>query len=499
MNYGHVGRPTNEEVAQRKRKQTMKVLIPVVALVAVVGVVASGSLKGTMGNSVTDCEKTCEEGWKLEGESCVQNIDTPTETTSEKAYLVGDAINEDGEEIPDGKVTSQDWLYIQKEINSDNELTEEQELIYDLNGDGEVNGDDVKSYATSTTGEMLYNETYVCPKETVETVEEDEITIEYTHNYELVEPSDDTGEYYCKHTYKEKHIKEATNSCELTDDDDIEIDDDIIEIDDEEEPTKSSLKSASKSSHKVTGTGQLVVRKWNKKLCKKPRTGNKRVNQTKEPCANKAVLYWSSKKKLKKNNFVYPKDKKTNLPLGAWPKNYKSYPTQLKGYKTYHNYYMWPVTPLNGIYYSKYQHVGMDVETPFGTPVYSPVSGKLVYSKWGGTINKGSDETSYSVTIKPSKILKYKGVKINEVFLTHLSGIRYRCNSIKKCKRKVKAGELIGFSGTAAGTPNTKTTKWAPHLHLTLYNSSNYDAGLQTSSTEKFYKIKNKTKRKVGE
>ena len=61
-------------------------------------------------------------------------------------------------------------------------------------------------------------------------------------------------------------------------------------------------------------------------------------------------------------------------------------------------------------------------------PIYSPVDGDLLYSTWGYTSNLGSDETAYAVTIAPSTKYEYNGVIIDEIFMTHMSGIRYRCD-----------------------------------------------------------------------
>lgn len=53
MSNKHVGRPTNEEVAARKRKQLMKVLLPssLIAIVAIM-IIGNSGLKGLMGNEV---------------------------------------------------------------------------------------------------------------------------------------------------------------------------------------------------------------------------------------------------------------------------------------------------------------------------------------------------------------------------------------------------------------------------------------------------------------
>ena len=208
------------------------------------------------------------------------------------------------------------------------------------------------------------------------------------------------------------------------------------------------------------------------------------VYQNSEPDPSAAINYW--KNILNPNNFIYPRDQKTGLPLGAWPKNYGSIPTQLSGYKTYMGRFIWPVTPVNGSYNFVYQHNGMDIMAVFGTPIYSPVDGSLMYSEWGHTVNRGGDETAYTVSINLSDPITINGKKIATVFMTHMSGIRYRC-ATGACNRNIKKGELIGFVGNAAGSATS--VGWAPHLHMTFYPYGNYDAGLNTSSMERIYNI----------
>ena len=164
MAKGHVGRPTNEEVAARKRKQILKIAIPVIAIVAIIGIIASNNgLNGLMGNET--CQLTCEDGWSLDGTVCYQEN---VATSEINAYLVGDVVSENGDLTPDGKVTLQDIGVIKNAIENNESLTEEQKLVYDLNGDGNVNESDVSSNSTSTSGEYNYSTKYVCPKQTVD-------------------------------------------------------------------------------------------------------------------------------------------------------------------------------------------------------------------------------------------------------------------------------------------------------------------------------------------
>ena len=181
------------------------------------------------------------------------------------------------------------------------------------------------------------------------------------------------------------------------------------------------------------------------------------------------------------SNFVYPKDAASGLPLGAWPANYQSIPTQLSGYTVHNSYFVFPTTPVNGSYHFVYDHNGMDIMANFGTPIYSPVDGTMMYSEWGHTTNKGWDETAYTVSIKMSTPTTINGTTIDTVFMTHMSGIVYRCPQ-SACHKTIKKGQLIGFVGNAAGS--AESPGWAPHLHITLYGNNNYNGGLRTAATE---------------
>ncbi len=246
-------------------------------------------------------------------------------------------------------------------------------------------------------------------------------------------------------------------------------------------------KNPSSNNNHVTQSGKLaVVGSYVSSGTAKAKAG---VKLKTEPDPSAAINYWSQY--INPDNFIYPKDETTGLPLGAWPKNYESIPTQLSNFKTYQNgKIIFPVTPTNGQYHFVYQHVGIDIMAEIGTPIYSPVDGNLYYSEWGQTVNTGGDETAYTVSIKLDKPFSYNGVTVNTVFLTHMSGIRYRCPS-GKCKRHVKQGELIGFVGTASGS--AESIGYAPHLHMTYYQVTNYKGGLKTTATEALYGIPTKT------
>ena len=208
-----------------------------------------------------------------------------------------------------------------------------------------------------------------------------------------------------------------------------------------------------------------------------------------EPKPWYAINYYSSL--LNKNNYVYPKSK-NGYPLGAWPKNYYNIPRYIS-YRAYKGLYVWPTTPYNGVYNFVYEHNGIDIAGNFAAPIYSPVDGTLVFSGWGNTENRGSDETAFSVTIKPDTSYTYSGVNINEIFMTHMSGVVRRCSN---CNIKVKKGELIGFMGTAANSADKDG--YFAHLHMTFYNRANYYGGLKTSQMHQLYQISSGTRRSAG-
>ncbi len=221
------------------------------------------------------------------------------------------------------------------------------------------------------------------------------------------------------------------------------------------------------------------------------------VTYDKQPDPAIAINYWNEKGKINKNDFIYPKDSSTNYSLGAHPKNFKY--SNLRNMKNYSSMFAWPATPTDGIYKYVYEHNGIDILANMGTPIYSPVNGTLVYSEWGHTLNKGCDETAYSVKIKLDTPFQYNGKNINYIFLTHMVGIVSYCPA-KNCSKKVAQGDLLGFIGNASGSA-TDTGSWASHLHMTFCGDSycNKSNSLTTSEIEKVYNITANTTRKAGE
>jgi len=120
-----------------------------------------------------------------------------------------------------------------------------------------------------------------------------------------------------------------------------------------------------------------------------------------------------------------------------------------------------------------YEHAGLDIHTPMGTPIYAVANGKITYSEYGHTVNTGSHETAYSVKILLDSPFTYGGVTYISAYYTHMqSNLIYNVACSQHGGNKsntisVKKGDLIGYSGTA---------NYAPHLHFAFEGNtaSNY-------------------------
>lgn len=196
------------------------------------------------------------------------------------------------------------------------------------------------------------------------------------------------------------------------------------------------------------------------------------------------------------NNFSVMKDKNTGLSLGSWPK--EANVSNLSGnVTTYANGNL--IFPTTGNGYASYNHNGIDIVGNVGEPIYFPVDGTLRFSEWGHTSNKGTNETAYSALIVMDKPFSYNGqwakgdsivtkkAEVGTIFLTHMVGIKNRCNSSNSIH--VNKGDLIGFMGVANNTP---------HLHMTLYmNDQSY--GLYSPEIKKIYGLNESKIKKAGQ
>ena len=98
----HVGRPSNEEIRNRRIKKVLSIVISITLICLVVVLIITGSLSKLMGNSIT--EYYCfDNTYTLEGDKCVKEM-------SVDAAILGD-INSDN------KVDKNDLDLLSKYIN----------------------------------------------------------------------------------------------------------------------------------------------------------------------------------------------------------------------------------------------------------------------------------------------------------------------------------------------------------------------------------------------
>jgi hypothetical protein len=103
---------------------------------------------------------------------------------------------------------------------------------------------------------------------------------------------------------------------------------------------------------------------------------------------------------------------------------------------------------------------GLDILTPIGSKVVSPVSGTLEYAEKGHVRQMGQDanpnmpgqQDQHSVRIKLDNPFTFAGKQVNYFYATHL----YKLNSsiANKSGIKVNAGDFLGLSGVANNVPH---------------------------------------------
>jgi len=67
-----------------------------------------------------------------------------------------------------------------------------------------------------------------------------------------------------------------------------------------------------------------------------------------------------------------------------------------------------------------YEHAGLDIHAPMGTPIYAVANGKITYSEYGHTVNTGAHETAYSVKILLDSPFTYGGITYISAYYTHM-------------------------------------------------------------------------------
>ena len=123
----HVGRPSNDELKQRRNKKIVMISLPIVIVLVGIFSIQSGLLSNLMGNSVI---YYCPDNYILKGNKCVK-------IEAEYPYLVGDVDK-------DGEVSIVDVTVIERYMNNTLELDEIQKLVADINKDSKIDGTDKK-------------------------------------------------------------------------------------------------------------------------------------------------------------------------------------------------------------------------------------------------------------------------------------------------------------------------------------------------------------------
>jgi hypothetical protein len=101
---------------------------------------------------------------------------------------------------------------------------------------------------------------------------------------------------------------------------------------------------------------------------------------------------------------------------------------------------------------------GLDIAGRF-LPVYALAAGTLDYSERGHTLWRDRRDTDYCVRLQLDQPISYKGHKVTHLYYAHLSAVASVQRKGAPVRRRVAAGERLGTSGLANGTP---------HLHLGL-------------------------------
>jgi len=90
-------------------------------------------------------------------------------------------------------------------------------------------------------------------------------------------------------------------------------------------------------------------------------------------------------------------------------------------------------------------------------PVYALAAGTLDYSEPGHTLWVGRHDTANTVRLELDVAIPFKGRKITHLWYAHLSMLERVQREGEAPRRHVEAGERLGVSGTANGSP---------HLHI---------------------------------
>ena len=92
-------------------------------------------------------------------------------------------------------------------------------------------------------------------------------------------------------------------------------------------------------------------------------------------------------------------------------------------------------------------------------PVFALAAGTLDYSEAGHTLWTGRRDTPYTIRFELDEPIRFGDHLVTHVYYGHLSRLAHVQHEHEGARRHVEAGEYLGFSGVARGSP---------HLHVGL-------------------------------
>ena len=104
-------------------------------------------------------------------------------------------------------------------------------------------------------------------------------------------------------------------------------------------------------------------------------------------------------------------------------------------------------------------------------PVYAIAAGTLDYSEPGHTLWTGPRDSPNCVRIKLDEPIPWKDRRITHIYYAHLSAIEYHQPEGSPTRIRIQAGERLGVSGVARGSP---------HLHLGFLLDGDVEQGWGT-------------------
>ncbi|HEY3351690.1 MAG TPA: hypothetical protein VGQ83_00445 [Polyangia bacterium] len=114
-------------------------------------------------------------------------------------------------------------------------------------------------------------------------------------------------------------------------------------------------------------------------------------------------------------------------------------------------------SPMPGGRFAGYRgDTGLDISGR-ALPVYALAAGRLDYAERGHTRWRGPRDTDFCVRIELDTPIPWQGRRVTHLYYAHLRAVDFVQAEGAPARRRVAAGERLGISGVANGSP---------HLHL---------------------------------